>query len=130
MTSPFPVDLSTNELAVSTRELSKWYGFQRALDNVSLQVPTGAVYLLVGPNGAGKSTMLKILIDLARPSRVTASVLGLDAQVQSTLGRAHVGYVPEQPAWGYGLMPARRLLDTHPPHFPRAARATRDPRAP
>jgi ABC-2 type transport system ATP-binding protein len=118
MTSPLPVNLSSGELAVSTRELSKWYGFQRALDNVSLQVPTGAVYLLVGPNGAGKSTMLKILVGLVRPTRGTASVLGVDALAQSTLVRANVGYVPEQQTWGYGWMRAGRLLEHHAQYFP------------
>jgi ABC-2 type transport system ATP-binding protein len=118
MTSPFPVDLSNSELAVSTRELSRWFGSQRALDSVWLQVPIGAVYLLVGPNGAGKSTLLKILVDLVRPTGGEASVLGLDAQAQPTLVRANVGYVPEQPSWGYGWMRAGRLLEHHAQYFP------------
>ena len=49
MTSPFPVDLSCTELAVSTQALSKAFGVRCALANVALQVPHGAVYLL----GAG-----------------------------------------------------------------------------
>jgi ABC-2 type transport system ATP-binding protein len=118
MTSPFPVDLSSSELAVSTSGLSKWFGSQRALDDVFLQVPAGAVYLLVGPNGAGKSTLLKILVDLVRPSSGEAVVLGLDAQQQATLVRANVGYVPEQPSWGYGWMRAGRLLEHHAQYFP------------
>ena len=113
MTSPFPIDLSSNELAVSTQELSKAFGGRRALENVALQVPHGAVYLLVGPNGAGKSTTLRILLDLLRPTGGLASVLGLDPQKQGALVRANVGYVPDQPTWGYGWMRAGRLLEHH-----------------
>jgi ABC-2 type transport system ATP-binding protein len=71
------------------------------------------VYLLVGPNGAGKSTTLRILLDLLRPTGGLASVLGLDPQKQGALVRANVGYVPDQPTWGYGWMRAGRLLEHH-----------------
>jgi ABC-2 type transport system ATP-binding protein len=118
MTSPFPTDLSSNELAVSTRELTKSFGGRRALVNVALQVPTGAVYLLVGPNGAGKSTTLRILVDLLRPSGGIAEVLGVNAQTQAPLVRANVGYVPDQPSWGYGWMRTGRLLEHHAQFFP------------
>ncbi len=118
MTSPFPVDLSSSELAVSTSELSKSFGSRRALDNIALQVPTGAVYLLVGPNGAGKSTTLRILVDLIRPTGGVARVLGLDAQKQAALVHANVGYVPDQANWGHGWMRTGRLLEHHEAFFP------------
>ena len=118
MTSQLLTDLSGNELAVSTRDLTKWYGWERALDRVALQVPTGAVYLLVGPNGAGKSTALKILVDLVRPSDGSVDVLGRDVRKQAALVRANVGYVPEHSTWGYGWMRAGRLLEHHSRFFP------------
>ena len=117
MTSPFPIDLSSAELAVSTHELSKSFGGQRALENVALQVPQGAVYLLVGPNGAGKSTTLRILVDLLRPTCGVDNVLGLDPQKHPALVRANVGYVPDQSAWGYGWMRVGRLLEHHAKFF-------------
>ena len=55
MTGSLPTRLRDGELAVDTRGLTKRFGDQVALNDVTLQVPTGAVYLLVGPNGAGKS---------------------------------------------------------------------------
>ena len=118
MTSPFPIDLSATELAVSTHALSKSFGGQRALENVSLQVPHDAVYLLVGPNGAGKSTMIRILVDLVRPTAGVAGVLGFDPQKQAAKVRANVGYVPDQPNWGYGWMRTGRLLEHHASFFP------------
>ncbi len=118
MTSPVPVELASTELAVSTQALAKSFGGQRALVNVTLQVPHGAVYLLVGPNGAGKSTMLRILVDLVRPSGGIAGVLGLDPQKHAAQVRANVGYVPDQPVWGYGWMRAGRLLEHHAKFFP------------
>src|SRR6478736_2850955 len=118
MTSPFPIDLSSTELADSTQALSKSFGGQRALVNVALQVPHDAVYLLVGPNGAGKSTTIRILVDLVRPSGGIASVLGFDPQKQAAKVRANVGYVPDQPSWGYGWMRTGRLLEHHAKSFP------------
>ena len=118
MTSPFPTELASTELAISTLELSKSFDGRRAIENVALQVPHGAVYLIVGPNGAGKSTTLQILVDLLRPTHGVASVLGLDPQTHAPLVRANVGYVPDQPTWGYGWMRAGRLLEHHAVFFP------------
>ena len=118
MTSPLPTSLHSSEFAVTTRALSKQYGAQRALHDLALQVPEGAVYLLVGPNGAGKSTTLKILLDQERPTAGTAEVLGMNPQTQPALVRANVGYVPEQLDWGYGWMRVGRLLEHHARYFP------------
>jgi ABC-2 type transport system ATP-binding protein len=118
MRSPLPTDLSASDLAVSTRSLSKRFKSVQALDDLALQVPAGAVYLLVGANGAGKSTTIKILLDLLRPTSGTAEVLGLDPQRQAAQVRANVGYVPEQLDWGYAWMRVGRLLEHHASYFP------------
>lgn len=118
MPGPLPTDLLTTDLAASTRALSKQYRQLTALRDLSLQVPAGAVYLLVGANGAGKSTTIKILLDLVRPTSGTAEVLGLDPQRQAGLVRANVGYVPEQLEWGYGWMRVGRLIEHHACYFP------------
>ena len=52
------------------------YGERRALDDVSLTLPRGAVVGLIGPNGAGKTTLLRALLGTVRPSAGTASVTG------------------------------------------------------
>jgi ABC-2 type transport system ATP-binding protein len=61
------------------KNISRWYGQQQALKEVSLRLPPGRVGLL-GPNGAGKSTLLKILLGLLPPSSGTGSVLGQPLQ--------------------------------------------------
>jgi len=118
MTTLIPPQIGASDLAIVTRNLSKQYGSQFALHDVSLHVPTGAVYVLVGPNGAGKSTTIKLLLDLIRPTGGSVEVLGLDAQQQGPLVRANIGYVPEQSEWGYPWMRVRQLLDHHRAYFP------------
>jgi ABC-2 type transport system ATP-binding protein len=118
MTTALPTRLRDGDLAVDTRGLSKHFGDQVALKDVSLQVPPGAVYLLVGPNGAGKSTTLKILLDLMRANEGTAEVFGLDSRTRAPEVRANVGYVPERPDWGYGWMRVGRLLEHHALYYP------------
>ena len=75
--------------------LSKAYGSQRALNNVSLQVPPGAIGLL-GPNGAGKTTLIKCLLNLETPTSGTAKVLGVDIRMSNRSSREKVGYSPER----------------------------------
>jgi ABC-2 type transport system ATP-binding protein len=117
-TSLLPTRLSDGELAAATRGLTKRYGAQTALRDLALQVPAGAVYLLVGPNGAGKTTTLKVLLDLVRADAGTAEVFGLDVRRDAPRVRANVGYVPERPDWGYGWMRVGRLLEHHAQYFP------------
>jgi ABC-2 type transport system ATP-binding protein len=89
-----------------------------ALANLALQIPQGAVYLLVGPNGAGKSTTVKVLLDLVRADTGTAAVFGLDPRTHGAVVRANVGYVPERLDWGYGWMRVGQLLEHHAAYFP------------
>lgn len=117
MTSPLPTQIAAADLTVTTRGLTKRYGTQVALHDVALQVPTGAVYLLVGPNGAGKSTALKTLLDLVRADEGVAEVFGLDTRAEGPTIRANVGYVPEQTSWGYGWMSVGELLSYQARYF-------------
>ena len=119
MTGTLPTSLAGGEPAVETRGISKRFGDQVALSNVSLQVPIGAVYLLVGPNGAGKSTSLKILLDLMRADTGVAEVFGLSSRDNAPEVCANVGYVPERTEWGYSWMRVGRLLEHHSLYYPR-----------
>jgi ABC-2 type transport system ATP-binding protein len=118
MTTALPTRLRDGDLAVETRGIIKRFGDQLALSDVALQVPAGAVYLLVGPNGAGKSTTLKILLDLVRADQGTAEVFGLDTREHAPQVRANIGYVSERPEWGYGWMRVGRLLEHHALYYP------------
>lgn len=68
--------------AVSVRDLRKHYGSVPAVDGVSLDVPTGAVFALVGPNGAGKTTTMGCIEGLKVPDAGAVRVLGLDPQTE------------------------------------------------
>jgi len=96
--------------AVATRGLTKRYGRDTALDRVDLQVPDGAVFVLIGANGAGKSTTFRLLINLERPDEGAAEILGLDTASRGPEARAQVGYVPERLDHSYGWMTCARLL--------------------
>jgi len=118
MNSPLPTRLPDGPFAVATQELVKRFGRVTALDHVELQVPEGAVYVLVGPNGAGKSTTFKVLMDLVRADAGNARVFGLDPHADGPAVRARIGYVPERHDWGYGWMRVGRLLEHHAAFFP------------
>jgi ABC-2 type transport system ATP-binding protein len=118
MTAPLPTRLDGGPLAVATQALVKRYGRETALDHVDLQVPRGALYVLVGPNGAGKSTTFKVLMDLVRADEGTAEVFGLDPRTDGPAVRARIGYVPERQDWGYGWMRVGRMLEHHAAFYP------------
>jgi ABC-2 type transport system ATP-binding protein len=79
---------------IEAKNLSKEYPRVRALGNLTLDIPGGAVGLL-GPNGAGKSTLIKILLGFTNPSGGSARVLGLDPTAAALAIRQQVGYMPE-----------------------------------
>jgi ABC-2 type transport system ATP-binding protein len=80
--------------AIEFEKLAKTFGPVQALDGVSLQVQPGEIYGFLGPNGAGKSTAIRILLDLIRPTRGRALVMGHDAQRESMAVRRLIGYLP------------------------------------
>lgn len=80
---------------IEAQGLSKVYGAQRALSDVTLRVPPGTIGLL-GPNGAGKSTFIKCLLNLETPTTGSAKVLGVDIRGHNRTSREKVGYSPEQ----------------------------------
>jgi ABC-2 type transport system ATP-binding protein len=82
-------------VSISVDYISKVYGVQRALDNVSFEVKTGEIVGFLGPNGAGKSTMMKILTCFIPPTAGKATVNGFDVMDESIEVRKSVGYLPE-----------------------------------
>jgi ABC-2 type transport system ATP-binding protein len=92
------VTASQPNAAIRTNKLTKRYQGQTAVDELTLEVPEGALFGLLGENGAGKTTTLQLLLGLIRADSGTASVLGLDPSRLGLEIRRRVGYVPEQPA--------------------------------
>jgi ABC-2 type transport system ATP-binding protein len=79
---------------IRTDGLTKDYGHFRGLDNLSLEVQEGEVLGFLGPNGSGKTTTIRLLLDLIRPTRGSASIGGFDCQRQSLGARRLIGYLP------------------------------------
>jgi ABC-2 type transport system ATP-binding protein len=79
---------------VRTEHLTKYYGEQVGIDDVTLEVEPGEVFGFLGPNGAGKTTAIRVLLDLIRPTGGRAEVLGLDVQRHSVEVRRRTGYLP------------------------------------
>lgn len=82
-------------MSIIVSNVTKTYGAQRALDNVSFEVNTGEIVGFLGPNGAGKSTMMKILTCFIPQTSGEASVCGYDVAEKSLEVRKNVGYLPE-----------------------------------
>jgi ABC-2 type transport system ATP-binding protein len=118
MIAALPTRLTETPCAAATHGLVKRFGRDFSLLGVDLQVPEGAVYVLVGPNGAGKTTTLKILLGLLSRDAGAVGVLGLDPALHGPRVRAQIGYVPERGDWGYGFMRVGRLLRHHAVYFP------------
>lgn len=82
-------------MSVKVQQITKLYGAQKALDEVSFEVKAGQVTGFLGPNGAGKSTMMKILTCYLPQSSGDAEVEGFDVTTHSIEVRRCVGYLPE-----------------------------------
>ncbi len=82
-------------MSIKVNNITKQYGEQAALNNVSFEVNTGEIVGFLGPNGAGKSTMMKILTCFIPQTSGTASVFGFDVSEESLEVRRNVGYLPE-----------------------------------
>ncbi len=82
---------------IETENLRKEYGTIVALDNVSVEIPKGAVAFL-GPNGAGKTTFIKIVLGIISPTSGKYKFLGYEKE-KTTLDiiRKQIGYMPEVP---------------------------------
>ncbi|WP_430333877.1 ATP-binding cassette domain-containing protein [Rhodococcus sp. ACT016] len=85
------MNLDTSPPAIEAVGLVKTFGQQRAVDGVSLTVPTGSVYGVLGPNGAGKTTTVRMLATLLRPDGGQARIFGRDVVRESTAVRSLVG---------------------------------------
>ncbi len=93
--------------AIEIRDLTKYYGKTRGIEQISLTVRRGAFYGFIGPNGAGKSTTLRTLLGLIRPSSGSARIYGLDIGKEREKILARVGYLPSE----VSFYPGTRVKD-------------------
>jgi len=82
-------------MSIEVKNVSKIYGEQKALDNVSFSIEPGQIVGFLGPNGAGKSTMMKIITCFIPQTEGQIKVCGFDVTEQPIDVKRHVGYLPE-----------------------------------
>ena len=82
-------------MSIEVQNISKSYGAQKALDNVSFSVKKGEIVGFLGPNGAGKSTLMKILTTFINADEGRATVNGSDVTENPKAVQLSVGYLPE-----------------------------------
>lgn len=82
-------------MSISVSKVTKFYGSQAALNEVSFEVGGGQIVGFLGPNGAGKSTMMKIITGYLSPTNGNVSVCGINFSDDSIAYRNKIGYLPE-----------------------------------
>jgi len=82
-------------MSIQVSNLTKLYGQQKAIDNISFSVGKAEIVGFLGPNGAGKSTTLKIITGYLQADSGSAVVAGMDVSKDALGVKAKVGYLPE-----------------------------------
>lgn len=82
-------------MSIEVKNLTKLYGEQKAIDNVTFTVNKGEIVGFLGPNGAGKSTTMKIITGYLQPDEGEAIVSGIAVKKQPLEAKATIGYLPE-----------------------------------
>ena len=82
-------------MSIRVKNLTKVFGTQKAVDNISFEVKEGEILGFLGPNGAGKSTTMTIATGYLPPDEGVVEVCGYDVVEQSMEVRKHIGYLPE-----------------------------------
>src|SRR3954454_25132995 len=95
--------------AIELEHVTKTFGPQVAVDDLSLAVPAASVYGFIGPNGSGKSTTLRMIMRIIAPDRGHIRVLGVET---SSAANDRIGYLPEERGL-YKKMVVRDILQYH-----------------
>ncbi|MBS3739229.1 gliding motility-associated ABC transporter ATP-binding subunit GldA [Mesohalobacter halotolerans] len=82
-------------MSISTKNITKHYQSQKALDKVSFNIPKGQIVGFLGPNGAGKSTMMKILTGYIHHYQGQAKINDIDVNEDPLFVQSQIGYLPE-----------------------------------
>lgn len=82
-------------MSISISNLTKHYGSQKAIDDISFEIQSGEIVGFIGPNGAGKSTTMKIITGFLSEFEGSVSVLGIDVHANPIEVKKKIGYLPE-----------------------------------
>lgn len=89
--------------AIKTENLTKYYGKNRGIIDLSLTVKKGDFFGFIGPNGAGKSTTIRTLLGLINATNGTAEVLGFNVKENKTEILKNIGYLPADASFYKGM---------------------------
>lgn len=98
-----------DQIIIEAEELTKRYGSQIAVNNLTLQIREGEVFGFLGPNGAGKTTTLLMFLGLTEPTSGKVRIVGFDPTREPLRVKEKVGYLPENVGF-YDDMDARQNL--------------------
>ncbi len=109
LTAPPSAPASQTEAAISSRDLTRYYGDVKAVDSLNLAVPYGSIFGFLGRNGAGKTTTIRMLTGLAHPTRGQAWIGGVETTAADSRARRMFGYLPQSPAFYNWMTPLEYL---------------------
>jgi ABC-2 type transport system ATP-binding protein len=94
---------------IDITDLSKFYGKDRGIEHINLEIGEGEIFGFIGPNGAGKSTTIRILLNLIFPTGGSARIMGMDVIRETKKIKRLVGYIPSD-ANAYTSMDVNEFL--------------------
>src|SRR5215217_3338273 len=90
-------------MSIIIKNLTKIYGEQRAVNNISFTINKGEIVGFLGPNGAGKSTTMKMITGYLEPTEGEVVVNGVDVKKDPLQAKRKIGYLPESNALYYEM---------------------------
>lgn len=102
---------------IDVKNLTKYYGKSRGIEDLSFSVREGEIFGFIGPNGAGKSTTIRLLLSLIHPTSGQATIFGKDVTRYGPEIRRNIGYLPSE-VFYYDDMRVRDLLDYSASFYP------------
>lgn len=101
-----------NETIIKIEHLKKYYGTNRGVEDVSMEIRKGEIYGFIGPNGAGKSTTIRTLIGLINKTSGNILINGKEVDKDDVLLKEDIGYLPSEINL-YDDMTVRDILNYH-----------------
>jgi ABC-2 type transport system ATP-binding protein len=111
-----------SEAIIQLEHVSKRFGQQLAVDDVTVDVPRGRCFAWLGPNGCGKTTLIRMMLGLARPSGGRIHLRGCEVPSEIRKALSRVGGIVEEPRF-YPYLSGRRNLDVWAAHYGGEARS-------